>query len=230
METLALLRGIRFIDNFFPSGGYAFSSGLEAAVQAGAVKTGAELHAYVADLLENGLGGREAVAVGLAHDSTSVRNLIGVIEVDRELDAMKLGRETRLASRQMGRQVIRIAYDTVQKENSDFLRKYLTAVESEKSPGHLPVAMGVVLASFGWSKTESVAGFLYQTASGMVSAALKLLPIGQREAQGLLESWLPLIEKLADKASLARDMQSFSPVQDIYAMRHSRLESRLFRS
>ena len=32
METLALLHGLRFIDSFFPSGGYAFSSGLEAAV------------------------------------------------------------------------------------------------------------------------------------------------------------------------------------------------------
>jgi urease accessory protein len=37
MNTLALLNGLRFVDSFFPSGGYAFSSGLEAAVQGGAV-------------------------------------------------------------------------------------------------------------------------------------------------------------------------------------------------
>jgi urease accessory protein len=230
METLALLRGIRFIDSLFPSGGYAFSSGLEAAVQAGAVNNGTELHEYVSDMLQNGMGGREAVAVALAHDSTLAGALAGIIHVDRELDAMKLGRETRLASRQMGRQVIRIAHDVQHEGSTELLGKYLAAVETEKAPGHVAVAFGVVLATFGWSKKEAIAAFLYQTASGMVSAALKLLPVGQREAQALLESWLPLIEQIADQAILPQDMHSFSPVQDIYAMRHSRLESRLFRS
>jgi urease accessory protein len=230
MDTLGLLSGIRFVDSFFPSGGYAFSSGLEAAVQGGAVTKGTELRVYVSDWLRNGMGGREAVAVGLAHDSSLAGDLAGIIEVDRELDAMKLGRETRLASRQMGRQVIRIAHDAQHKIPTDFLGKYLSAVETEKSPGHVAVAMGLVLASFGWSKKDAIAAFLYQSASGMVSAALKLLPVGQREAQGLLETWLPVIEQIADEAVFSDDMHSFSPVQDIYAMRHSRLESRLFRS
>ena len=35
MNTFSLLNGLRFVDSFFPSGGYAFSSGLEAAVQGG---------------------------------------------------------------------------------------------------------------------------------------------------------------------------------------------------
>lgn len=230
MDTFALLRGLRFVDSLFPSGGYAFSSGLEAAVQAGAVKNGTELHAYVSDMLQNGMGGREAVAVALAHDSSLDRDLAGIIEVDRELETMKLGRETRLASRQMGRQVIRIAHDAHHNGSTELLGHYLDAVETEKSPGHLAVAMGVVLSNFGWSKKESIAAFLYQTASGMVSAALKLLPIGQREAQSLLEGWLPLIEQIAEQAVLPQDMHSFSPMQDIYAMRHSRLDSRLFRS
>ena len=43
MNTRSLLTGLRFVDSFFPSGGYAYSSGLEAAVQGGAVKTADDL-------------------------------------------------------------------------------------------------------------------------------------------------------------------------------------------
>ena len=54
MNTPALLEGLRFVDTFFPSGGYAFSSGMEAAVQGGAVKTSDQLARYIEDLLRGG--------------------------------------------------------------------------------------------------------------------------------------------------------------------------------
>ncbi|MES4785871.1 MAG: urease accessory protein UreF, partial [Nitrospiraceae bacterium] len=72
--------------------------------------------------------------------------------------------------------------------------------------------------------------FLYQSAVGLVSAALKLLPIGQREAQQLLHEWTPLIEELRRRAVSQNLMMSWTPVEDIYAMNHSRLATRLFRS
>ncbi len=75
MNTRALLQGLRFIDSFFPSGGYAFSSGLEAAVQDGAVRNATELSRYVEDLLRGGVGRREAVAVKLAHRAVTSSRL-----------------------------------------------------------------------------------------------------------------------------------------------------------
>ncbi|HSS29707.1 MAG TPA: hypothetical protein VLL06_01680, partial [Nitrospiraceae bacterium] len=69
MNTLALLKGFRFVDSFFPSGGYAFSSGLEAAVQGGVVRNAEELSRFVVESLTTRMGEREAVVVGLAHDS-----------------------------------------------------------------------------------------------------------------------------------------------------------------
>ena len=51
MNTSSLLKGLRFVDSFFPSGGYAFSSGLEAAVQGGAVRNAEDLSRYVVELL-----------------------------------------------------------------------------------------------------------------------------------------------------------------------------------
>lgn len=228
MNTASLLRGLRFVDSFFPSGGYAFSSGLEAAVQGGLVKGSEDLSGYVIESLTTGVGEREAVAAGLAHDAFISAFVDMALKADHELDAMKLGREGRMASRQMGRQVIRVAAE--QENGSPLLAEYGAAVQTESTPGHLAVSLGMTLAVAGWSKNDTIAAFLYQTATGSVAAAMKLLPIGQREAQRLLESWLEVIERAAGQAAQQRVLQSWSPVQDIYAMRHSRLESRLFRS
>jgi urease accessory protein len=228
MNTSSLLKGLRFIDSFFPSGGYAFSSGLEAAVQDGAVRNAEELLRYVVESLTTGMGEREAVAVGLAHEAYVYGSLEIAIKADRELEAMKLGLESRTASRQMGRQVIRLAADQLIRQ--PLIEDYLAAVEAERTPGHLAVSLGLTLAAAGWSKANTIAAFLYQTATGFVAAAMKLMPLGQREGQRLLESWIEAIERVSRNAMHRQVLQSWSPIQDIYAMRHSRLESRLFRS
>jgi len=228
LTTLGLLNGLRFVDSFFPSGGYAYSSGLEAAAQGGAVRNAEELSRFVVESLTTGIGEREAVAAGLAHDAWVSDTLEIAFKADCELDAMKLGRESRTASRQMGRQVIRLAAE--QNDRHLLIDDYLAAVEAEQTPGHVAVSLGLTLAVAGWSKEDTIAAFLYQTATGFVAAAMKLLPIGQREGQRLLESWIEVIERVSHEAAHQQALQSWSPIQDIYAMRHSRLESRLFRS
>lgn len=228
MDTLSLIRGLRFIDSFFPSGGYAFSSGLEAAVQGGAVQSADDLSRYVEDLFRGGVSRRDAVVVAVAHKAVTRDKIEKALEVDRELDAMKIGRESRMASRQMGRQVIRVAAEQFRAYR--LLEEFRTAVEEDRTPGHLPVSFGMALAACGWTRTDTVAAYLYQTAVGFVSAAMKLLPVGQREGQRLLDQWAPLVAHLSRQTPDRSAPASWSPVQDIYAMRHSQLESRLFRS
>jgi urease accessory protein len=228
MHTLSLLNGLRFIDSFFPSGGYAYSSGLEAAVQEGAVRNAKEFEEYVEDILRAGVGRREAVAVSLACEAIKKKTLLPALKADAELEAMKIGQESRLASRQMGRQVMRIATDRNQPHA--MLQAFHKEVVDSRTAGHFAVCMGLTLAANGWPRTDAIAAFLYQTAAGFVSAAMKLLPIGQREGQRLLANWTPLFIELSHRILVKADMVSWTPIQDIYAMRHSRLESRLFRS
>lgn len=228
MNTLSLLQGLRFVDSFFPSGSFAFSSGLEAAVKDGAVRDGKEFATYVEDLLIHGIGRRETMAVMVAHRAALTGKLAPALEVDRALEALKLGREARLASRQMGRQVMKAAVEQLHDHRP--LLDYWTAVEEGRTPGHVAVAVGLTLAACGWSRRDTVAAFLYQTAQGLVSAAMKLLPVGQQQGQQLLAAWGPLIAELSHRAIRQCDMASWSPIHDIYAMRHARLESRLFRS
>ena len=228
MDTLSLLKGLRFIDSFFPSGSFAFSSGLEAAVKDGAIRDGKEFGVYVEDLLVHGVGRREAVAVAVAHRAGTSGRLAPALAVDQALEALKLGRDSRLASRQMGRQVMKVAVGQLHDHRP--LRDLWSAVEGGRTPGHAAVAVGLTLAACGWSRQDTVAAFLYQTAQGMVSAAMKLLPVGQQQGQQLLAEWGPLIAEVSHRVTPHDSVGSWAPIQDIYAMRHARLESRLFRS
>lgn len=228
MNTPALLEGLRFVDTFFPSGGYAFSSGLEAAVQGGAVKNSDQFARYIEDLLRGGMSRREALATKIANAAGAEGIILAALEVDRRLDATKLSRESRMASRQMGRQVIRVAADQIKAK--PVLSAYREEVGSDRAPGHLAVTFGLTLGACGWSREETAAAFLYQTAVGFVSAAMRLSPIGQHEGQRILGEWLPLIERISREVTSDTVMSSWSPIQDIYAMRHGSLEWRLFRS
>jgi urease accessory protein len=228
VNTASLLKGLQFVDSFFPSGGFAISSGLEAAVNHGAVRDGKEFARYVEDLLIHGIAKREGVAVAVAHQSGTNGKVARALAVDRALESMKLGRESRVASRQMGRQVMRAAIEQFPGDRA--LHDFYIAADGGLTPGHVSITVGLTLAACGWSRQDTVAAFLYQSAQGMVSAAMKLLPVGQHQGQQLLAEWGPLIVELSRGASPRSDLSSWSPIQDVYAMRHARLESRLFRS
>lgn len=228
MNTPKFLEGLRFIDTFFPSGGYAFSSGLEAAVQGGAVKNSDQLGRYIEDLLPGGMSHREILAARLASRAGLTGKVSAALDIDRKLDAMKLSRESRMASRQMGRQVIKVAADLMRAKS--VLNEYRDEVESDRAPGHFAVTFSLTLGACGWRPQETAAAFLYQTAVGFISAAMRLIPMGQHEGQRLLNEWLPLIERISREAGSGTAMSSWSPIQDIYAMRHGSLEWRLFRS
>ena len=228
MNTVSLINGLRFIDSFFPSGGYAYSSGLEAAVQALAVRSGDDLFLYVEDMFRHEIAHREAVAVGVAHNALFSNDVQSALSIDHELHALKLGRESRLASQQMARQVVKIAVE--QPAAHAVVLGFHAAMEAGRTPGHFPVTLALALADAGWEKAETIAAFCYQTAVGFVSAGLKLLPIGQRESQHLLERWTPTIGECVREAAQLTTMTAWSPVQTIYAMRHGRLESKIFRS
>ena len=228
MNTLSLVHGLRFVDSFFPSGGYAFSSGLEAAMQGGAVKDSNQLGRYVEDLLRGGMSRREVLAAKVANRAGATGVLAKAVEADHHLEASKLGRESRLASRQMGRQVLKVASD--QLGNKSVVDAYRDAVDANRTPGHLAVTFGLTLGACGWNAQETAAAFLYHASVGFMSAAMRLSPIGQFEGQRVLGEWLPLIDRISREVDETMPMSSWSPVQDIYAMRHGRLEWRLFRS
>ena len=229
MNELALLKGLSFVDSFFPSGGFAFSFGLEAAVQEGIIKDGESLSEYLVHLLRFGVGGSDAIAVGVAHQALIENQINEAISVDRKLDAMKSCREIREGSRQMGKQVIRLGSVHL---NHSILNEMTLKLENQDTPCHHSVAFGMVLGACQWSKRETILGYLYQVVVGWVFASIRLLPIGHQEGQSLIHGLFPHVINVSNDVHVLgqHDMKSWIPLHEIRAMRHSRLRVRLFRS
>jgi urease accessory protein len=229
MDALALLRGVAFVDGAYPSGGFAHSFGLETAANEGRVTTSHELVRHVARLLQDGVGRSDAVALAVSHRAASEGDLGTVRDADERLDALKVVREGRDGSRLMGRRYLEGGAERFPESSA---AGYCAMVQNGVVPGHAGVALGLVLAACGWSRTDAVAAGLYQTASGWVSAALRLLPIGQREGQRVLHALLPAIEDVARSVNDAtlEAMRPSTPLHDIRSMRHARQRVRLFRS
>ena len=227
MATHASL--LQFADALFPIGGYAHSYGLESLVESGQVANPGGVQDVLVSHLRGRSGPCDAVAVTVAHRSAQQRDLEECVALDRELHALNHVTESREASRQMGHQTARIAAALT---DEPFVADYLKAVESSETPGHHPVAFGISGGVIGWDAKQAAAAFLYSTASQIVGAATRLMPLGQLEAQKILWAVGPVIDELAHDAldKKSQDMWSFNPGLEVAGMRHAGLEQRLFRS
>lgn len=226
---LALLALLQLADGLFPAGAFAHSLGLETYAQAGLVKDGAGLDAFVRAHLEGSAGPADAVAVSHAVQSAASGDLHGCLALDARVHAMRFVPEFTAASRQMGRQTLRVATSW---DRDALLESLAARVESGASPGHYPVVFGAAAGRAGVPPEAAAAAYLYATASMLVNAALRLLALGQLEGQRLLAALRPRIAALASEAATAEidDMWSFTPGLELAGLRHAELDMRLFRS
>jgi urease accessory protein len=242
-DLSALIAVLQFADGLFPSGGFAHSFGLETYAQDGSVRDGAGLRDFVSAHLEGGAGPSDAVAAALAARAGSIADHEACLELDRRLDAMKAVPEFRAASRQMGRQTARAAAAlgrgdaTLGRGDATlpadaFIESFAVAIDDELTTGHHAVVFGAVTGRAGASPEMAAAAFLHSTATLLVGAGLRLLPIGQVEGQRVLAAMREPIARLAQRAASADidDMWSFTPGVEIAGLRHAALEGRLFRS
>lgn len=229
MTPDGLLALLQFADGLFPAGGFAHSLGLETYVQDGLVRDRPDLEAFLVAHLEASAGPTDAVAVAVAARAAAAEDLDGCLAIDGLLDATKCVAEFREASTQMGRQVARVGAALL---DDGFVAALGRAVEDGRTPGHHPVVFGAVTRRGGADPESAAAAYLYATAAQLTGAALRLLPLGQLEAQRALAAMRPRIRRLAATAARAEaeDMWSFTPGLEIAGWRHARLEARLFRS
>jgi urease accessory protein len=250
-ELLALLQ---FADGLFPSGGFAHSFGLETYTQDGRIRDRAGLEQFVIAHLEGSAGPCDAVAVALAAAAAVDRvragagvaanaghgGLAGWLEIDARLEATKCVPEVRAASRQMGRQTVRVAAAISTDAGVGALA---SAVEDGATAGHHAMVFGAVTGRAGICPRDAAAAFLYSTAVLLVNAGLRLLPLGQLDGQRTLARVRPQVAELARRAvsvvwredgerrgDALDALWSFTPGLERAGLVHARLERRLFRS
>lgn len=229
MNTEVFLSLLQFSDGLFPAGAYAHSLGLESYVQAGTISDAAGVGSFLRAYLEGTAAPTDGKAAALARRAAVEGDLAACFRLDGILEAAKIAQELREASRQMGRQILRIAVNLSPRV---LLRELFYAVSSGRTPGHQAVAWGAVGGVWEWPEMETIGAYLYSASAALVGAALRLLPLGQLAGQGILFRLLPLLAQLAEEIRSGEDtdLWSFAPALEIAAMQHARLEARLFRS
>jgi urease accessory protein len=221
---------LQFTDGLFPAGAYAHSFGLEYYVQSGGVSDAAGVERFLRAYLEGSAAPTDAVALLCAARAGKAGDLAACIALDETLDAMKTVSELRDASRQMGRQTLRVVNHLPGQHR--VLADFGEQVGSEATPGHHPVVFGILGGVMAWPPEEMAGAYLYSTSAALVGAALRLMPMGQLAGQRILWNIRPLIAKLAAdvQSTTQADMWTFAPALEIAGMRHALLDARLFRS
>ena len=229
MSTEALLAVLQLSDGLFPAGGFAHSFGLETYAQDGRVRDRRGLAAFVAAHLDGAAGPADAVAVAAAVRCAVRDEQAAWGDLDARLDAMKTVPEFRAASRQMGRQTARVAAAL---GGDPFVAAIRRGIDEGLTPGHHAAVFGAALGRRGVDPEAAAAGFLYSTAALLVGAGLRLIAVGQVEAQTVLAEMLPRVSRLAAVAAATpvEEMWSFTPALELAGLRHAELEMRLFRS
>jgi len=225
-SAVEFLNALQVSDSFFPTGRYTLSHGFEAFVQAG-LTSKEDLEALLRDYLENVLGPADGVALSHAHRVAEGRDLGRLLEVDRRLLAMKLIRETREASRRVGRRILTTA---IALNPDSLLVEYRLAVDAGACPGNAAVVLGAVAAALGIARREALLIELYTFSTSLLGAAMRLIRLDHEEAQRILARLQPLMVRVVqvniDKC--LEEMRAFAPLIDIMGMAHERARIRLF--
>jgi urease accessory protein len=223
---LALLQ---LCDTALPTGAYAFSSGLETYTQEGLIPAVATLQEWLEAVLHHAVHGSHLLPVALAYRATTAGDWAQLERLDQHLTAMKHARELREASVKTGQGLLRLA---VQVWPGPAVEHLHGLCQQHQVAGHQSLVLGVIGSELGCEERIVVQAAGYQWLSSMISAALRLLPIGQLAGQQLLTALLPHLPGIADDIHQQgwEDLSSAAPEFDIRAMQHETLYSRLFRS
>ena len=205
----------------FPIGAFAYSHGLEAAVESGDIHDAATCTAWIADLVEAGSIRSDCVVLSLAYRAEDGRSLN-----DLAL-ALAPSSERRLETASQGTAfAVAVAGAWPVPALDDVMRRIGTEEVA------LPVAVGAAAAAHDLPLVATLGAFALAAVSNLVSAVLRLGPIGQTEAQRIIATLCPALERLAAWAatSTLADIGSAGWRADIASMRHETQYSRLFRS
>ncbi|MBY8974627.1 urease accessory protein UreF [Rhodobacteraceae bacterium NNCM2] len=209
--TEALLKLHAWLSPGYPVGAYTYSHGLERAVEDGVVTSAPALAAWVEDCLTRGAGRSDAIL--LAHAWRAPED-DGIAELAL---ALTPSAERLLEAEAQGAAFAQVTGD---------------AWGEPVAPAPYPVAVGRAAAAHRVPLAETLQVYLQAFAANLVSAAVRLVPLGQTEGQRVLAGLSPIIAALAEEAAAAPldQIGGCAIGADIASMRHETQNVRLFRS
>lgn len=216
LSETALLRLMLVLSPAFPTGGFAYSQGLEWAVEAGDVHDGASLASWLEDTLAHGQGLADAMLLRAAHRAGA--DPARLAELAQRAAAAALPRERAEETLAQGAAFLRAA-GAFAPPLPDLALAY-------------PLAVGAFAAAHAIPEAAATLAFLGAQAAALVSAAVRLVPLGQTTGLTVLAALEPaLIALAASSAHIPlEDLGGSAFRAEIAAMRHETQATRLFRS
>ena len=211
-----LLNLLAWFSPAFPTGAFAYSHGLEWAVEAGDITDGDTLLQWLTDVLAHGAGRSDTILLRHAHraaaEPTTLREIVELAT------ACAPARERRDELLNQGRAFQRA------------VAPWTTTPLPEDAP--YSVAVGAAAGGRGIPEEYAAIAYLQAFATNLISAAVRLVPLGQTAGLHVLASLEPAILATADETKNASldDVGGCTFRSDIAAMRHETQYTRLFRS
>ncbi len=208
----------------FPVGGFSYSHGLEWVVDAGKVKDARSLGDWMEDILIHGAGRSDAIFLAEAWRTVSAGDATALSEVTGLAAAFAPSAERRLETLAQGAAFLSAV-------RAVWPHPALDALAAHEEIA-FPVAVGACAAAHALPVPETAQAFTQAFAANLVSAGVRLVPLGQTDGLRVvarLEQLIPRIVADALGASLD-DVGGIVVMADIASMRHETQYTRLFRS
>jgi urease accessory protein len=211
ISDLALLSLVQWLSPSFPTGGFAYSHGLESAVAAGEVRSAAARFGWLSDILEHGAGWNDAVLLACA--------LRG-----EDIDALAA------TARALAGTAERLQETEAQGAAFAKARAEMTGHSTNAMP--LPLALAQAAKDLSLPPERVIALFQHSFAANLVSAGVRFIPLGQAAGQRVLAALHPLIADIARRAAPATlaDLAQSAFRAELQSGAHETLEVRIFKT
>jgi len=210
-----------------PVGGFSYSEGLEAAVEAGLVADETQAGDWLLDQLQLSGVRCDLALAAQAHDAWSAADTARLAALNAWCDQSRETAEQRQQAQQTGRSLLEWLRNGEARDDARL--QSLAAL----SPAPLwPVAFALATVLTGASQRDAMLAFAWGWAENMAQAAMKTVPLGQAAAQRLLSRLAAAIPAAVDAAAALPDdaRLACAPMLAILSAQHETQYSRLFRS
>jgi urease accessory protein len=221
-----LYRLMAWLSPAYPVGGFSFSSGLEWAIEAGDITDADSLQRWLAVMLGEGGGFCDAVFFVHAHRAVTGENDGDLRAVAELAAAFAPSKERFLETTMQGRAFVEVTRAAWACAALDRL------IETWDGPIAYPVAVAVAAAGHGIAAESALTGFLHAVAANLISAGVRLVPLGQTDGQRVLASLEAVIAATHERAfTMPLDEVGGAAFRaDLASLRHETQYTRLFRS
>ena len=224
-----LNRLLNWLTPIFPVGSYAYSGGLEYAVAEKLVGDRAALVRWIEIQITVGTGWLDAVFLHLVHQAVARSDATRFADLVEMADAMRATSEGVLENRAQGRAFIdAIASSWFHQD----LPKWMGVIKEADCAPSFPVAVAVATALHGISEALALHGFVHAVSTNLVSAGMRLIPLGQADGQTAIAALEDIVGDVADRALGADmdDLYTAAPTIEWAGMQHETQYTRLFRT